>query len=57
VEQQPDGGLIVTVPAHHELEIVPRVLALGSEAELLSPASTRETLATIVRQLADRYAK
>lgn len=55
VEKQPDGSLIITVPAHHDLEIIPRVLAMGSEAELLSPASCRQAIATIVRQLAERY--
>ena len=55
VEPQADGSVIVTVPAHHDLEIIPRVLALGSEAEVLAPASCRQAIATIVRQLAERY--
>ena len=55
-EQQPDGGILLTVPAHHELEIIPRVLALGSEAEVLAPASCRQTMEAIVRQLSERYA-
>ena len=41
----------------HDLEIIPRVLALGSEAEVLAPASCRASIAVIVRQLAERYAK
>jgi len=57
VEPQPGGGIILTVPAHHDLEIIPRVLALGSEAEVLAPASCRQTIAAIVRQLGERYAK
>jgi predicted DNA-binding transcriptional regulator YafY len=57
VERQPDGGVLLTVSAHHELEIIPRVLALGSEAELVSPASARQSMAAIVKQLAERYAK
>jgi predicted DNA-binding transcriptional regulator YafY len=55
VEEQPGGSVIITVPAHHDLEIIPRVLALGSEAELLSPASCRQAIAIIVRQLAEQY--
>jgi predicted DNA-binding transcriptional regulator YafY len=55
VEPQAGGGVIITVPAHHDLEIIPRVLALGSEAEVLAPASCREAIATIVRQLAEQY--
>ena len=48
---------IVTVPAHHDLEIIPRVLALGSEAEVLAPASCRQAMGAIVRQLAERYGR
>jgi len=55
VEQQPGGEIVLTVPAHHDLEIIPRVLALGSEAELLAPESCRKAIAVIVRQMAERY--
>lgn len=55
-EPQPNGDIILTVPAHHDLEIIPRVLALGSEAEVLAPASCRKALAEIVRVLTKRYA-
>lgn len=57
VEQQKDGGIILTVRAAHELEIIPRVLSLGAEAEVLSPASCRKTIAQIVQQLADKYSE
>jgi predicted DNA-binding transcriptional regulator YafY len=55
VEPQPGGEIVLTVPAHHDLEIIPRVLALGSEAELLAPESCRKAIAVIVRQMAERY--
>lgn len=55
VEPQPDGGIVLTVPAHHDLEIIPRVLALGSEAEVLAPITCRKAIAAIVRQMAERY--
>jgi predicted DNA-binding transcriptional regulator YafY len=55
VEQQSGGSIVLTVPAHHDLEIIPRVLALGSEAEILAPASCRKAIAIIVRQMAERY--
>ena len=55
VEPQADGGIVLTVPAHHDLEIIPRVLALGSEAEVLAPPSCRKAIAAIVRQMAERY--
>jgi predicted DNA-binding transcriptional regulator YafY len=55
VEQEAGGDILLTVPAHHDLEIIPRVLALGSEAEILAPASCRQAIAAIVRQMAQRY--
>ena len=56
IEPQKDGSIILTVKAAHDLEIIPRVLSLAAEAEVLSPASCRKTMAQIVSQLADRYA-
>jgi predicted DNA-binding transcriptional regulator YafY len=55
LEPQPDGSVLLTVKAAHELEIIPRVLALGAEAEILAPASCRKAVADIVKQLAAKY--
>jgi predicted DNA-binding transcriptional regulator YafY len=55
VQRQADGSVLLSVPAHHDLEIIPRVLALGSEAEVLGPASCRKAVAGIVHTLAQRY--
>jgi predicted DNA-binding transcriptional regulator YafY len=55
VETQSDGSVILTVRAAHELEIIPRVLALGTEAELLSPESSRKQLAAMLKQAAEQY--
>ncbi len=55
LEMQPDGSGILTVRAAHDLEIIPRVLALGTEAEVLAPASCRKTMANIVGKLAAKY--
>lgn len=55
VEPRDDGGILLTVRAAHEMEIIPRVLALGGEAELISPASCRRSLAKIARQLVSQY--
>jgi predicted DNA-binding transcriptional regulator YafY len=55
VERQPDGGIILKVKAAHELEIIPRVLALGAEAEILSPASCRKLMAETVQKMTERY--
>lgn len=50
-----DGSITLVVKAAHDLEIIPRVLALGAEAELLSPASARKAIAGMVAQLAQKY--
>lgn len=55
VERHADGSLDLTVRAAHELEVIPRILALGVDAELLEPVSCRERLAEIVSELARRY--
>ena len=55
IEPQENGEAILTVQAAHELEIIPRVMGLGVEAELLGPESARETLAQKLQELARRY--
>lgn len=57
VKREKDGGIVVTVKAAHDLEIIPRVLALGPEAELLAPAAARRTLAEMVAKMAGQYAQ
>ncbi len=55
VTNHPDGSITLIVKAAHDLEIIPRVLALGAEAELLAPASARKAIAGMVAQLAQKY--
>ncbi|MHB8972553.1 MAG: helix-turn-helix transcriptional regulator [Pirellulaceae bacterium] len=55
VKPRRDGGVELTVQAAHELEIIPRVLALGPEAEVLAPASCRQAIAHMVRSMAATY--
>jgi predicted DNA-binding transcriptional regulator YafY len=55
VEQRKDGSIVLTVTAAHEMEIIPRVLALGTEAEVLSPAACRERIGETVKRLAATY--
>jgi len=55
VEHRRDGSLVLTVTAAHELEIIPRVLALGTEAEVLTPASCRKAIGQIVSRLGEMY--
>ena len=47
----------LTVPAAHDLEILPRVLALGTDAELLSPSAARQRLHEILQQMNQAYEK
>jgi predicted DNA-binding transcriptional regulator YafY len=51
IKKNPDGSIVLTIQASHDLEIIPRVLALGNEAELLSPAASRRAMAETVAQL------
>ena len=50
-----DGSATLTVRAAHELEIIPRVLALGAEAEVLSPKSCRQALSVTLKKMAQMY--
>lgn len=50
-----DGDIELTVKAAHELEIIPRVLAMGGQAELLAPIASRRRIAKMVRDMADSY--
>jgi predicted DNA-binding transcriptional regulator YafY len=56
VKTNADGSITLTVKAAHELEIIPRVLALGAEAEVLAPTSTRKTISQIIRKMLRNYA-
>ncbi len=55
IDRLPDGDIVLTVRAAHELEIIPRVLSLGSEAEVLQPSSCRQAVAETIRSMAQRY--
>ncbi len=57
VKRRRDGSIDLIVQATHDLEIIPKVLALGNEAELLAPASCRKAIAELVQQMAQKYAK
>lgn len=55
VTQLKDGGIELRIQASHELEIIPRVLSLGAEAEILSPASARRKAAEMIASMAEKY--
>lgn len=55
VQRQEDGSILLTVQAAHELEIIPRVLALGADAELLAPAASRRKIAELIGRMGAAY--
>lgn len=55
IKKHADGSITLTVNASHDLEVIPRVLALGTEAELISPAASRKAIAETIRGMHDRY--
>jgi predicted DNA-binding transcriptional regulator YafY len=52
-----DGSSILTVPAFHPMEVIPNVLRLGADAELLEPANARQWIADQIVQMGSRYQK
>ena len=56
LESQDDGSAILTVPVSHPREVLPKVLSLGSDAEVLQPTSFREAVAEAVQKMASNYA-
>ncbi len=55
VDLQPDGTSILTVPTYHPMEIIPRVLTLGTEAEIIEPKEGRDSIRELVKQLSVTY--
>jgi len=49
------GAVMLTVPASHPRELLPKVLSLGGDAEVVSPASFREAVADAVQKMAAKY--
>ena len=55
MEMNEDGSAILTVPASHPRELLPKVLSLGMDAEVLSPDSFRDAVSEVVREMASHY--
>jgi predicted DNA-binding transcriptional regulator YafY len=55
LEFQNDGSCLLSVPAYHPMEIVPNVLKLGNEAELMDPPEGRKEIKKIILQMAKDY--
>lgn len=52
-----DGGIELKIAASHEMEIIPRVLSLGAEAEIIAPASARKKVTEMIAKMAEKYKK
>ncbi|MEM6688690.1 MAG: WYL domain-containing transcriptional regulator [Planctomycetota bacterium] len=50
-----EQGAVLKVPAAHERELLPKVLSLGGEAEVLAPIAFREAVAEAVGRMSSRY--
>lgn len=55
ITERKDGSIDLLVQAAHDLEIIPRVLTFGREAELVSPKSCRVSIANMIEEMASRY--
>ncbi|MCA9137572.1 MAG: WYL domain-containing transcriptional regulator [Planctomycetales bacterium] len=55
LEDLDDQHTMLTVPAAHPREILPKVLSLGSDAEVIEPVEFRETVAETVRAMVENY--
>ena len=52
LEVEEDGAALLTVPVSHPREVLPKVLSLGADAEVLEPVSFRQAVADSVREMA-----
>jgi predicted DNA-binding transcriptional regulator YafY len=55
VKQLDDGSIELTVEAVHDMEIIPRVLSMGDNAEIVSPKQARQEIAKIIKQMSGMY--
>lgn len=55
LEPLDSGDSLLTVPASHPRELLPKVLSLGSDAEVVGPESFRNAVAEVAVKLAQRY--
>ena len=56
LQSQDDGSSILTVPASHPREVLPKVLSLGGDAEVLEPQEFRDAVAEAVQLMSAHYA-
>ncbi len=55
VREQKDGTVLIEIDAAYEEEVLPRVLSLGDQAEILSPKNCRGKMAKLAKTLLSMY--
>jgi len=55
LELRADGSGLLKVPAHHDMEVIPRVLGFCSNAEVLEPSSCRKAMIELLRDMVAIY--
>ena len=50
-----DGGALLKVPAHHDMEVIPRVLGFCANAEVLQPDSCRQAVVQLLGNMVAMY--
>ena len=50
-----DGGALLKVPAHHDMEVIPRVLGFCANAEILQPESCRKVMIELLGNMVAMY--
>jgi len=53
----PPGPIVLEIASAHQEEILPRVLALGEQAEVLEPQSCREAIRAIAQRVVANYTR
>jgi len=58
IKKLDNGDIQLTIPdVNHELEIMPRLLALGHEAEILKPEEIRDSMEKVAQSMLSMYQK
>ncbi len=53
--RHPDGSATLRIPQAYQEEIIPKVLGLGTNAEVIMPQACREEVQRIIQELNQRY--
>jgi predicted DNA-binding transcriptional regulator YafY len=55
--EETEVHVIISIEVIPTWELINRILALGSEVEVLSPPSFRNTMVTVIRKMLSHYRK